>query len=168
MGSPLAPLVSEIFMNLFENNIFNSDYNLTLYIEYWYKYVDDILCLWSGSLTQLNDFLAILNSQFPSIKFTIEVGGTNINFLDLSIYISEGKHHFNIYRKPTHTDITIQGDSYCPLAHKHAAYHTMIHRLISVPLSPEDFQREVDIIKYLAQVNHVDINIDSILSLIHI
>jgi len=85
-----------------------------------------------------------------------------INFLDLSISISEGRHEFGIFRKPTHTDITVQGDPFCPPAHKYAAYYAMIHRLVWVPLSPDAFQHEVDIIRHLASINHINLNIDNL------
>ena len=82
---------------------------------YWYRYVDDVLCAWSGSINQLHEFLGLLNSRYPSIRFTMEIGGRHINFLDLGISINEhGQHEFEIYRKPTHTDVVISGNSFDP------------------------------------------------------
>jgi len=37
----------------------------------------------------------------------------------------------------------------------------MIHRLISVPLTLETFQKEVSLIKYLARIYHINLDIDS-------
>jgi len=85
MGSPLAPLVVEVFMDAFEREIFDSGSGLILNIRYWHRYVDGVLCMWSGSISELHDFLNLLNSKHSNIKFTIEVGGNTINFLDLSI-----------------------------------------------------------------------------------
>ena len=39
----------------------------------------------------------------------------------------------------------------------------MIHRLLSVPLSSTSFQEEVNIIKHLAYVNHVNLDIDNVI-----
>ena len=75
MGSPLAPLIAGVFMRHLETTVFNSSNELLTHVGYWYRYVDDILCLWNGSFSQLNGFLAGLNSKFPSIKFTVKVGG---------------------------------------------------------------------------------------------
>jgi len=83
--------------------------------------------------------------------------------LDRSISIPNGRHPFGIFRKPTFTNITIQGDSYCPLAFKFAAFYLMIHRLLSVPLSPTSFQEEVNIIKHIARVNHVNLDTDNVI-----
>lgn len=113
MGSPLAPLISEIFMDRLERELFTSNCVLTSYVGYWHRYVDDVLCLWTGSHDKLKKFQSHINLLYPSIKFTLEVGGTSINFLDLSITLDEGRHTFEIFREPTYTDITIDGASYC-------------------------------------------------------
>ena len=136
MDSPLAPLVADVFMDKLETELFASNHTLTKYTQYWYRYVDDILCLWNGTTSQLHEFRSLLNSLYPSIKFTLEIGGNQINFLDLEIPVLDGKHSFGIYRKPTTTDVLICGDSYHPFPHKNAAIHNMIHRLLYVPLLP--------------------------------
>ena len=62
-------------MNRLENEIFNSNkhvHNIRHVLQY--RYVDDVLCLWSSTLPQLNDFLALINSFYPSIQFTLEIG----------------------------------------------------------------------------------------------
>ena len=42
----------------------------------------------------------------------LEIGGTTISFLDLSIDISSGNRQFGILHKPTSADTTIHGSSY--------------------------------------------------------
>ena len=109
-------------MDLFEDEILSSDFSrLSSHIYHWYRYVDDILCAWSGSLVQLHDFLDFMISQYPSIEFTSEIGDAHntaadhFNFLDHSILINdEFKHEFGILRKEAHTDLVILGDSFHP------------------------------------------------------
>jgi len=120
MGSPISPLMGEIFMNRVENEIFSSNSPLLQHVHYWCRYVDDVLCLWHGNTEQLTDFLHFINSSlYPSIKFTLEVGGSSINFLDLTITLANNRHYFEIYRKPTHTDTLIHGLSFHPLPRSH-------------------------------------------------
>jgi hypothetical protein len=90
----------------------------------------------------------------------LEVGGSAINFLDLTISEKDGNHEFGIYRKDTVTDVVVHGASFSPVAHKIAAFHSYIHRLTQIPLSQAAFKKEVQIIKYMARVNQVDVNID--------
>ena len=122
--------------------------------------MDDILCAWSGPQELLGEFLVYLNSQYPSIKFTLEVGNSSINFLDLAISIEDGSHVFGIYGKNTSTDTLVHGSSFCPIAHKFAAFNSLIHRLTQIPLSREAFHKEVLIIKHLAVVNDISLDVD--------
>jgi len=82
MGSPLAPQMAEIFMNAFEKRIFTFYYPIVTSIQYWFRYVDDVLCLWTGPHKILQNFLSFINSLYRTTKFTLEVGGQHINFFD--------------------------------------------------------------------------------------
>lgn len=48
MGLPLSPILAEIFMDHLENNLFNSKFPLVSNAFYWYRYMDVILCCWTG------------------------------------------------------------------------------------------------------------------------
>jgi len=82
IGSPLGSLISEVFMEKFELQLFQSSHPLLRHVGVWRRYVDDILCVWHGPGELIEQFLSLLNSFFPSIKFTVEIGGAKINFLD--------------------------------------------------------------------------------------
>lgn len=80
--SPRRHLISEVFIELFEREVFESGNQLLNYVVYWPRNVKDIMCFqkWASSL--LNKFLEMLNSKYTTIKFTIEIEGENIVFLD--------------------------------------------------------------------------------------
>ena len=120
-------------MSKFERDLFSSGHEMLSHVFYWYRYVDDILCTWTGHQDLLSEFLMYLNSQYPSIKFTLDIGGSTVNFLDLSISEKDGLIEFGNYRKDTTTDITVHGSSFCPMAHKVAAFNSFIHRMTHVP-----------------------------------
>jgi len=160
IGSPLGSLISEVFMSKFEHDLFASDQVLLNHILYWHRYVDDILVAWTGPQDLLNELLQWLNGQYPSIKFTLEIGGASIKFLDLAISERDGVHEFAIHRKETSTDTMIHGPSFGPVPHKLAAFNSYIHRLTHIPLSQTAFNEELNIIKHLAEVNQVDVDVD--------
>ncbi|KAI5631461.1 reverse transcriptase (RNA-dependent DNA polymerase) domain-containing protein [Phthorimaea operculella] len=151
MGSPLSPLCADIYMDDFEKSVLKSKFKE--HIQYWYRYVDDILCLWTGSNETLQELLVHMNSINHNIQLTMELGGETINFLDLTISIKEKAHQYKIYRKATYSDNIIHATSRHPDNHKHAAFHAFIHRLVKVPMNDEDFRQELDTIKQIARNN---------------
>ena len=68
MGSPLAPVLTNIFMGFHESKCLN-EYNLNKPKSYL-RYVDDILAAFDNEQDSLN-FLDFLNNSHPNIKFTI-------------------------------------------------------------------------------------------------
>jgi hypothetical protein len=153
MGSPLSPLLAEMFLDGFESNLFNSGHDLTRHVHYWFRYVDDVLCCWTGTTRQLEHFFTFINSINNNIKFTMELGNKSINYLDLNIQLIEGKHVFDIYRKPTSTDVIIPADSCHPVQQKTAAFHSLINRLIKIPLNEHNYNKEWKTIQHIAKVN---------------
>ena len=85
-------------------------------------------------------------------KPTHEVNN-QINFLDLFI-IRKETTIYDIYRKPTTTDTTINFLSNHPMEHKLAAYRYYLTRMNSLPLSKIRKQREWNNIQYIAKTNN--------------
>ena len=69
MGSPLAPVLANIFMGFHEPKWLN-EYNLNK-PKFYLRYVDDILAAFDNEQDSLNVF-NFLNNRHPNIKFTIE------------------------------------------------------------------------------------------------
>ena len=78
MGSPLAPVLANIFMGFYRSKWLN-EYNLSTFYQ---RYVDDILVSFEKEQDSLI-FLIFLNNTHPNIKFTIEKQvNSSIDFLD--------------------------------------------------------------------------------------
>ena len=153
MGSPLSPLLADVFMNSLEEKIFKSP--LATQILFWKRYVDDIFGIFKGTLEQLNNLHLYLNSLHPSIKFTLEIETNNsIPFLDLRITRHNNTLKFNTYRKHTTTSRLIPFNSIAPLSHKLAAFRFFFNRLCKLPLDQLAFSQELNTIFYLAKVNN--------------
>src|SRR6201990_2244167 len=103
MDSPLSPVFSNIFMELFERKYLKGifeDFNIT-----WLRYVDDIFATWNGNVSP-DALLEIINSFVPTINFTVEKPQNNkLSFLDVTLNVSNsGFVEFNVYRKATHVN----------------------------------------------------------------
>ena len=69
MGTRVAPSYANIFMNDFEEKHI---YSYRLQPVAWYRYIDDIFCLWQHCEDELEKFTTHLNGVHETIKFTIE------------------------------------------------------------------------------------------------
>ena len=83
MGSPLTPVLANIFMGFLESKWLN-EYNLNK-PKFYLRYVDDILAVFENEQDSLS-FLNFLNIRHPNIKFIIEKQNNHsIAFLDVFI-----------------------------------------------------------------------------------
>ena len=103
MGSPLSPIVANIFMEEFETSALQQ---ATHQPKLWLRYVDDTFIIWQHSKQQLDNFFQHLNNQHSNIKFTMETEDQgSLPFLDVHITKATDSHlTHQVYRKPTHTD----------------------------------------------------------------
>jgi len=91
MGGPLSALVAEVYLNFLENEILKSA-SEARFVHTWARYVDDVLCIWTGNTHNLQGLLQSLNTFDPAMKFTMELGGSSINYLDLRISLVESQN----------------------------------------------------------------------------
>ena len=83
MGSPLAPVLANIFMGFYESKWLH-EYNLKK-TKFYLRYFDDILTAFDEEEDSLN-LLNFFNKRHPNIKFTIEKQiNHSIAFLDVFI-----------------------------------------------------------------------------------
>ncbi|XP_071479910.1 uncharacterized protein [Diadema antillarum] len=100
-GSPLSPIVGNLIMEDFEKTTLQT---ATLRPMVWLRYVGDTFVVWQHGAEEIINFLQHLNSQRPSIKFTMEMENQGaIPFLDTKITrMAQGSLSHQIYRKPTY------------------------------------------------------------------
>ena len=126
--------------------------SLTL-IKWWFRYVDDVHSATRND--QFNKLQEYLNSIAPSIKFTIELPGTDgPPFLDTLIKPTPNLIESTAYRKPTHTNRYTDCNSNHPISGKHSVIHTLIHRAKQVCSSSEFLVKEMDHLHKVLQDNH--------------
>lgn len=115
---------------------------------------------------QLEPLNKHLNKITPNLKFTLETETNGIlNFLELILKKQGNKLDFRIYRIPTATNHNIHAISYHPMTHKIAAYHSSVHRLLTISLKPENYNKELEIIRYTPVANgYISAIIDKIIN----
>ncbi|KAK5648028.1 hypothetical protein RI129_002920 [Pyrocoelia pectoralis] len=154
MGSNLSPILAEIFMNKLETAFITQSQFYLDHVIVWKRHVDDIICIHTADDHQLTLFLDFLNQIHPTIKFTVELENNNqLPFLDILLHRIDDKIEFSIYRKPSTTDSLIPIDSEHPFTHKLAGLNSLLRRLVSIPMSPNNFENEYNLIKQIGLNN---------------
>ena len=126
MGSPLSPIVANIYMENFEVEAIRSAPNPP---QFWKRYVDDTFTILQSSKKE--EFLEYLNSIDQQIQFTAENQREDGAMPFLDILVSPGRDgsvSTSVYRKPTHTDLYLQWESHHPLSSKYSVIGTLQHR----------------------------------------
>ena len=67
--------------------------------------------MWNGNHERLHDYHNFINSIDSNLQFSVEIGGTSLDFLDLRITIVDNKLHTTVYRKPTDSHLYLQAES---------------------------------------------------------
>ena len=110
MGSPLGPVLSDIFMIELETSLLPE---LTDYTKFWKRYVDDTVCF--IKVASVNYILSVLNSFNMNIKFTYELEYEGkLPFFDVLLCRTGKKIYTKVYRKATNNDVYFNWNAFLP------------------------------------------------------
>ena len=144
MGSPLGPVLANLFMGEKESE-WLSNFNGSG-PKFYKRYVDDIFCIFENE-SQVEPFLAFLNSRHQNIKFTVEkeLGG-KLPFLDVLISKREDRNFdMTTYLKPTNSGLLTNFLSFTAFPYKIGLIKTLFDRSSKINsnelLRRKDFQR---------------------------
>ncbi|XP_052742159.1 uncharacterized protein LOC112052261 [Bicyclus anynana] len=149
MGSPIAPVVANIFMEWVERELVDK---MTYRPRFWLRYVDDVFAIVN------RDDLAIifqcLNSLHEKVHFTKEEekeGG--LPFLDVMVIRgSGGELHTTVYRKPTHTNRYLHASSHHHPSQISSVPRSLINRALSL-CDPPYIECELRVVRQALENN---------------
>ena len=148
MGNPLAPTLANLFVGELESKyLANGLKQATFYT----RFVDDSLLIFESD--SYKDFHNFLNSWHPNLKFTVEIGGKEIPFLDINVDIKENRLSTSVYRKDTYTSLILNYLANCPDNWKLGLAKTFINRAYVVCNSWINFHKEIVKLKDIFKKN---------------
>ena len=141
MGSPLGPVLADIFVGYHESLIPADQW------PYLYgRFVDDCFS-YCRDVEESDRFLTTLNNLHPALKFTRELENNGVlPFLDVKTRREEDKFVTTIYRKPTFTGLYIPFDSFTPFRYKRNLMNNLCDRAIRI-CSPSELDEEIGYLK---------------------
>ena len=103
MGSPLAPVLANLFMGHHEKIWLENFDNSKVF--FYRRYVDDTFCLFNSEHDALS-FFNFLNKQHPNIRFSMEKEASNrLAFLDVLVDNTASSPTTSVYHKTTYTGL---------------------------------------------------------------
>ena len=146
MGSPLAPVLANLFMG-YNENLWLNNYSLNK-PKFYIRYVDDILTVFDNE-NDAKHFLDYLNRQHKNIKFTIEKQVNNsIPFLDVLISdINNKTLKLSTYHKPTYTGLLLNFNSFTSRSYKISLIKCLIDRAFKISNNWTSFHNDLSTIK---------------------
>jgi hypothetical protein len=110
MGKPYAPSLANIYLIDFDDKAMNT---FRIKPKLYYRFLDDIFFVWTGTRTELTEYENYLNTLIPDIKITLTADDTEANFLDTTIF----KH-------TAHDVCTLQTRTFFKATTTHQLLHT--------------------------------------------
>ena len=129
MGSPLGPILANIFLSHHEENWLNKC-PIKFKPSFYRRYVDDIFVLFESS-ESADSFREYMSSKHQNINFTVEKENVgSLSFLDIKICRKNGKFVTSVYRKPTFSGVFTNYKSFIPTYQKRGLLHHLKNILI--------------------------------------
>ena len=140
MGSPLGPLLANVFMCHIENQLEQKN----MIPSFYRRYVDDTLVTMPNT-ESATDFLQVLNSVHPSLSFTTELEHSDIRALFRSFVYTVltrcgGTLTTEVYRKPTDTGLLLHFQSHVDSRYTKGLVDTMVNRAYRLSSTKEGLQ----------------------------
>ena len=124
MGSPLGPILANIFVGFQESKLFSKVKPPTMYC----RYVDDCFAIFDNQ-TDCDSFYKSLNNSHPSLQYTCEKEQDGeLPFLDVKVIRNNLTLETMVYRKPTFSGDYVKWDSFCGKKRKINLIKTVVHR----------------------------------------
>lgn len=145
MGKRFAPAYANIFMANWEQEAILKCKNKPFC---YFRYLDDILGIWTGSMEEFQEFFNILNSHDPSIKLKLEIKKKSIQFLDTTIFkgpqfLVTGELDIKVFFKPTDTHSLLHKNSFHPSHTFRGIVKAQLMRFYRICTRREDFLEAV-------------------------
>ena len=151
MGSPLAPVLANLFMGHHEKNWL--DNYSSSQVLFYRRYVDDIFCLFNNEQDALM-FFDYINARHPSIRFTMEKEiDKKLSFLDILLDNNHPSIITSVYRKKTFTGLLTNYFSFAPLNYKLGLVRTLLDRVYKINNTWVGFHLDVKKLIFLLRKN---------------
>jgi GIY-YIG catalytic domain len=157
MGKTYAPGLADIYLEQFDEKA-RTGYHIKPLL--FYRFLDDIFFVWTGSMEELKEYEQYLNSLIDGITITLCSSDVCVDFLDTTVYKYEENEnttvlHTKVFFKPTDTHQLLEKSSFHPRHVAKGVLKSQVLRFKRISTSYEDFCNACNILfKSLALRNY--------------
>ena len=146
MGSPLGPVLADLFMSYDETMCLNTFRECEMIL--YRRCVDDIICLFNCQ-SDADEFFEFSNRQHPNMKFKFEKqANKQISFLDVLITNNVDQFCTSVFRKEPAIGLFTNYLGFTPFSYKVGLVRTLLHRAFMISSSWFLFHEEIVKIKH--------------------
>lgn len=149
MGRKYSPAYADIYMAEWEESAFQKCNLLPLL---YLRYLDDIFGIWSGTQSDFEIFLAILNQHHPKIKLKCNLQLERVEFLDTQVFFvpiphsSDKKLATKVFFKETDRHALLHKSSYHPAHTFRGLIKSQLIRFHRICSYPDDVEEATNIL----------------------
>ncbi|CAJ0964626.1 unnamed protein product [Ranitomeya imitator] len=138
MGSNVAPAYANLYMDHFEREYVYANPIFQQNALVWYRYIDDIFCIWQGNHTSLQTFYEAINTIRPELTFTLTYHNSEVTFLDTKVLKNSlGNLSTDLYSKPTDCNSLLLCNSCHPKSTKDSLPRSQFKRVSRIVSDPD-------------------------------
>ncbi|CAJ0939538.1 unnamed protein product [Ranitomeya imitator] len=138
MGSNVAPAYANLYMDHFEREHVYANPIFQQNALVWYRYIDDIFCIWQGNHTSLQGFYDAINTTLPELTFTLTHHDSEITFLDTKVLKNPlGILSTDLYSKPMDCNSLLLYNSCHPKPTKDSLPRSQFKRVSRIVSDPD-------------------------------
>ena len=144
MGSPLGPVLANIFLCSLEKKYFEKHEDFPMYYR---RYVDDTFCVFNDRDSAVR-FFEYINTVHPNMHFTMEEENCEkIQFLDTVVVKGDRFFQNDVFRKPTDTGLYLNWSSLVPVGYTIGLAKCLLGRALTICSSWELIHNQFEYIR---------------------
>ena len=141
MGKTYVPGLADIYLEQFDEQA-RTGYRMKPLL--FYRFLDDIFFVWTGSMEDLKEYEHYLNSLINGIKITLCSSDISVDFLDNTVYKQEENArttvlHTKVFLKPTDTHQLLKKSSFHPRHVAKGVLKSQVLRFKRISTSYDDY-----------------------------
>ena len=145
MGSPLAPLLADVYMCHVEEKL--EGYENSDKIKLFLRYVDDTFIVFSGNEHDVEKLMKFINSLIL-LKFTSEMENNfELSFLDVKVMRNPSTNETTVYKKKIRTNQLVHWQSCQAKRYKIGLIRTLIYTALNICSSQMLLKEQCEVIK---------------------